>query len=241
MSDLLAIAPGLIVPMVMVAAVAALLIYQQKQRAQISKDTAQYQAGALAQRLRMRIERGHPGTNLFFTGLTSLENQHFDVLLRGEHLGVPIELVFYRQVQREQGVFEVTVHREWDSRLTARTSASFGHFEVTLRHTQAYNRVRPYFENPMPEVPTGDPRTDSLLRVCTDNPAIAAHLGALLSPLTSMSYVHVIGRPGEVSFVMANCDAGRGNEMVGVGYALHDAERIYDVLARIVLAAEGRG
>ena len=240
MSDLLTIAPGLFVPILMIGVVIFMLFYSRKRQAQIQKDHAHYQAGAIAQRLGIRVEKGDPARNLFIPGKGSMEQQRIDVLLRGERNGVPVELVFFKETQYEQGILQTTVHRSWEGRLTAKTNASFGHFEITLRQPQGWNRVRPYFANPMQEVATGDARTDSLLRVTSDNPTIAASLGGLVSPLTTLNYVHVIGCPGEVSFLMSHSDAGRGNEMIGVGYALHDCELIYDVLTRIVLTAEGR-
>lgn len=91
------------------------------------------------------------------------------------------------------------------------------------------------------EVPTGQPQVDATLRLRTDNQQLAASLGPLLLPLTTLNDVHIAAGLGKVSFLMSHADIGDGNEMVGVGYALYDAERIYDVLTRIVLTAEGRG
>lgn len=239
MADLLAIVPSLGFAALMVVGVIGFLIYSQKRRGQIQKDTADYQAGAVAARLGMRVERGDPGQNLFVNaGL--YETAKIDAVLRGERHGVPIEIVYLKENWTETGILTTTLHRKWEGRLTARTPAQFGHFEVSLRQPQSYNRTRSFFANPMPELSTGDARTDSMLRVTGDNPAIAGALGPLLSPLTRLNYVHVVGRPGEVTFLMSHSDAGKGLEMIGVGYALHDAELILDVLTRIALTAEGR-
>ncbi|MCA9605630.1 MAG: hypothetical protein KC619_08555 [Myxococcales bacterium] len=239
MDQLLAIVPSISFAALMVVGVIGYMIYAQKHRAQIQKDTADYQAGAMAQRLGMRIERGDPHQNLF-VNTQLFETAKIDVALRGERHGVPIEIVYLKETWTETGIVSSTIHRKWEGRLTARTPAQFGHFEVSLRQPQSYNVVRSYFAHPMPELPTGDPRTDSLLRVTGDNPPIAGALGPLLAPLTRLNYVHVIGRPGEVTFLMSHCAGGRGLEMMGVGYALHDAELIFDVLTRIALTAEGR-
>ena len=240
MADWIALAPSMLVPVVGIALVVGYMIYGHKQRAKTQADTTEYQAGAIAQKLGIGVERGDPNLNLFVPGKGGLQNQHYDVLLRGQRNGVPLEVVYFRQVTTEQGFMSVTRNRSWEARITARTDAAFGHFEATLRQPQQWNRTRTYFENPMQELRTGDARTDSLLRVTGDNPAIAPSLGALLAPLTSLNYVHVIGRPGEVSFLMSHSDAGKGNEMIGVGYALYDAVVISDVLTRIVLTAQGQ-
>jgi hypothetical protein len=240
MADLLGVAPALFVPMVMVALVIGGLIYGRRHLSRVQRDTTDYQAGAIAQRLGLRLERGNPAQNLFVTGRMAEEVQHFDVRLAGQRNEVPVEIVYFRNVEHERGFLEVTIHQTWDVRLTARTTASFGHFEVCLRNPQAHNRVRPYFENPMPELRTGHPVTDRALRITGDNPAIATPLGELLAPLASLQYVHVVGEPGAISFLMSRGDGGRGNEMMGVGYGLYDADRILDVLTRIALTAEGR-
>lgn len=239
MSDLLAILPSFGFAGLMVVGVIGYMIWAQKARGQMQKDTAQYQAGAIAQRLGMRVVRGDPNTNLFVNG-AGLANQRYDVHVTGERQGVPLEIVYFKEVWTETGILTTTVHRQWEGRLTALTQAAFGHFEVTLRQPQQWNGVRSFFANPMPELSTGDPRTDSLLRVTGDNPAIAGALGGLLAPLTRLNYVHVVGRPGQISFLMSHSSAGRGNEMIGVGYALFDAETIFEVLTRIALTAEGR-
>lgn len=239
MAELLGILPSVGFAALMVVGVVGFLIYSQKQRAQIQKDTANYQAGAIAQRLGMRLERGDPAQNLFVNS-TLFETVKIDAVLRGERHGVPIEIVYLKETWTETGVVYSTTTRKWEARLTARTPAQFGHFEVCMRQPQAYNAVRSFFSNPMPELPTGDPRTDSLLRVTGDNPPVAGALGPLLAPLTRLNYVHVIGRPGEISFLMSHCAGGRGLEMMGVGYGLHDADLILDVLTRIALTAEGR-
>lgn len=239
MSDLVTLLPSLGFPVLMIVGVVALMIWQHKQRGKIQQQTADYQAGAIAQRLGIRVEKGDPNTNLF-VNQGGLATQKYDVLLRGERHGVPIEIVYFKEVWVEQHIMSATRHRTWQGQLTARTNARFGHFEVTLRQPQQWNRVRSFFSQPMQELPTGNGRTDSMLRVTGDNPQIASALGGLLEPLTRLNYVHVIGRDGEVSFLMSHSDAGMGNEMMGVGYALHDCELIFDVLTRVVLTAEGR-
>ncbi len=239
-SEYLTLLPSACFTFVMIGGVLAFFVYSSKQRAQMQIDTAQYQAGAMAQRLGMRLERGEPHINLF-VNQSAFANQTYDVVLRGERNGVPIELIYLKQVWVETHLMSATRHRKWQGQLTARTGARFGHFEVTLRHPQTWNAVRPFFSVAMQEVMTGNARTDSMLRVTTDNPAIAGPLGALLEPLTRLNYVHVIGRDGEVTFLVSHAAVGQGNEMIGVGYALHDAEVIYDILTRIVLVAEGRG
>lgn len=243
MADLFSLAVPLLAVVVTMGATFGYMFFV---RGRAMASVPSYQAGALAARLGMHIERGHPGFNLFVTGVGSLADQHFDVLLRGERHGVPIELVYFRHNTTDER-FELltatthfTMTRRWEGRLTARTHASFGHFEVSLRHPNSYNRVAPFFDAPLQEVPTGHPAVDAALRLRTDNPGLAPHLGALLAPLTTLQYVHVVGHPGQVSFLMSHADVGKGHEMIGVGYALHDAERIYDVLTRIVLTAEGR-
>lgn len=239
MEELLAIASPICTVSVMVSFVVVVLVWQKKNRAQMDQDTQEYRVGSIAERLGMRIERGEPMTNLL-VNQAALESQRYDVVLRGERQGVPIELVYFKAVWVEAEFIRSTQYREWEARLTARTGAQFGHFEATLRQPQQWNRVRTYFSQPMPELSTGNGRTDSMLRVTGDNPAIAGALGGLLEPLTRLNYVHVIGRPGEVTFLVSHSDAGRGTEMIGVGYALHDCELIFDVLSRVVRTAEGR-
>lgn len=239
MADLFAVLPSVGFAVLMIVGVFALMFWQHKQRAKIQRDTAEYQAGAIAQRLGIRVEKGDPNTNLF-VNQGGLAQQSYDVLLRGERNGVPIEIVYFKKVWIESDWVSSTQYRQWQGQLTARTNARFGHFEVTLRQPQQWNRVRSFFAQPMQELSTGNARTDSMLRVTGDNPAIAGALGGLLEPLTRLNYVHVVGRDGEVSFLMSHSDAGMGNEMIGVGYALYDCETIFDVLTRIVLTAEGR-
>jgi len=241
MGDWLALAPSLLVPFVGVALVIGYMVWGVKQRAKIQEDTTDYQAGAIAQRLGLRVERGSPQQNLFYPGQPAFGDQLIDVLIRGERRGVPLEIVYFKKNTTEQKIMSVKVRREWQAQVIAHTTAAFGHFEVTLRQPAQWNRVRPFFERPMPELTTGDARTDAMLRVSGDNPAIAAALGPLLSPLTSMEYVHVVGRPGQIAFLMDNSDAGKGLELMGVGHTLYHVETVVDVLTNVVLTAQGQG
>ncbi|GAB5543851.1 MAG: hypothetical protein RLO52_12320 [Sandaracinaceae bacterium] len=241
MSELLAVAPVVLFAGLMGVGVIAYLIYGQKHREGLQEQTKDYRAGALAERLGLQVVRGDPAQNLWVTGTGFSDVQHFDVRLSGQKNGVPVDIVYFRDVAHEKhSLREMTIHSTWEVRLAAETNANFGHFEATIRNPKAYSRVRPFFDNPMPELQTGHPAVDQAFRLTGDNPAIAQALGPLLAPLTSLVYVHVVGAPGQVSFRLDRGDMGRGSELMGVAYGLYDAERILDVLSRIVLTAEGR-
>lgn len=241
MEVLLGILPAVFFAGVMGVGAIAFVVYGQKRLGQLQEQTRDYTAGAVAQRLGMEVVRGAPGQNLWITGKTALESQHLDICIAGQWAGVPVDIVYYRDVQHEKHNWtEMTVHSEWEVRIAAHTEASFGHFEVMFRRPKAHNTVTSFFRNPMPELRTGHPHVDATYRVTGDNPAIAEALGELLAPLIGLEYVHVVGAPGRVSFRLDRGAAGRGNEMMGVAYALYDAERVLNVLTAIVRTAEGR-
>ena len=242
MEQLLALGPTLVIPIIMLGAVGVMLVYSHKQRTKLKRDHAHYQAGPLAGQLGMRLEKGDPYFNLFVPDAHATDAQHVDVLMRGERDGVPIELIYFRKVTKKRDWNTVHVTSEWQVEFAARTSANFGHFEVSVRNPESYAKVRPFFERPMPELATGDPRVDSVLRLTGDNPAIAAPLGALLLPLASLHYVHVVAEPGAVKFLMSHggqSRQARGLEMIGVSMSLPYADVILGVLTSIVRTAQG--
>ena len=99
MEVLLGILPAVFFAGVMGVGAIAFVVYGQKRLGQLQEQTRDYTAGAVAQRLGMEVVRGAPGQNLWITGKTALEGLHLEICVAGQWAGVPVHIVYYRDVE----------------------------------------------------------------------------------------------------------------------------------------------
>jgi hypothetical protein len=216
------------------------MMRNRKAMAQFKEDYKDFTAGALAERLALTLERGDASTNLVFTGKGGWENQAFDIMIRGTAYGAPVDLVYYRKVSTHAKALGTETRFEYDCRITAYMQADVGRFEISIAKPSGFNQVQPYFEGGLARRSFGDAKLDAVLRIEADDPGIPMRLVPFLGALLPLNYVHVIGKAGQVSFVMTHGDCGTGMEMIGAGYGFHAAPQLVHMLASIACTLDGR-
>jgi hypothetical protein len=224
--------------LIMVAVVAFMIMRNKSMKAQIATDYAHSQASAVAHRLGFTLVRGEPTTNLQMADMDSSEIQKVDVLLTGRPHGIPTKIIYYRGVNAVEVSGQRDLQTTYECRIVAETRANCGRFEIRLKNPHDVVRAKSYFEKeqPLPPRTFGDPTLDSVLYIEADDPALSAKIAPQLGGLVGMSYVHVVGESGSISYDMAHAEHG---QHLGCAYGFHYIEQLPTLLASIVCVLEG--
>lgn len=224
-------------------------------RKRVGGQTAHLKAGVLAPRLGMRVVEGDPEHNLATmsvepsarnTGSAKGFVKQMAVTQLGGDLGAfrlvmagataegaPTELVLSCRQDYEVGAFHDTIGTSYDLRLTVAARTTFPAFDIRLRAPRMGMEVASVFgAAPVPYASFGDPALDERFVIQCEDPTLARRIAPLLAPLLAQElYVHVVGTPGQISFVMTPAS---------VNAAAFGFEATLGVLAQIGRALEGR-
>lgn len=209
---------------------AYMLIRTFRSRAKWKKDNAHFEAQALAQRLKLQIEKGAPAFNLVMTDRTMPgAPRTMEVVLRGTPYSHPFVISYYDERYTEEGLIERRHYHTFDSYLLMSTEASLPAFEIMNR--QAITGSESTATTAFPEQSFGDAALDQHLILKSPDPALGPKLAPLLSSLLPVPYVHLVSQGQDLRYTMTE---------IGMMTAMYQIDAIVYVMESMACHFEGK-
>lgn len=210
--------------------VAYMLIRTFRSRSKWKKDNAHFEAQALAQRLKLQIEKGEPTFNLVMTDRTMPGAPRTkEVVLRGTPYNHPFVISYYDERYTEEGLLERRHYHTFDSYLLMSTEADLPAFEIMNK--QAITGSDSTTTTNLPEQLFGDTALDQHLLLKTADPVLGPKLAPLLGSLVSVPYVHLVSQGRDLRYIMTE---------IGMMTAMYQIDAIVYVMESVACYFEGK-